>query len=164
MTVDTAPSTRSVLSVSPRSAVVGGIGALCLLISALGPTWLTTPAVPAAHIPALSLDYSDLHKLSRSGQVPTTWIQQNFFSWIGWTLIIAMLLVVAGAALLRRRPLNLVAVGLSVVGLVLGLFAAKGALTWSQFSNELPHLQIGAYLLVGGFIVTLISGFIPERN
>lgn len=164
MTVQTAPATRSRISVSPLPALVGGIGAVFLVISALGPTWLYSPAVPAAHIPALSLSYADLNTLANSGHVPSTWVQENYFAWIGWLLIIATILATGAAVLLRQRRLGFVGLGLSALGLVLGLFAAKGALSWSQFSHQIPNLRVGAYLLIVGFLLTLVTALLPERR
>lgn len=170
MTVQANPSspstsaTRSAITLSRRKAVIGGIGAVFLLIAPLGPTWLASPAVPAAHIPAMALNYSDLHHLTTSGLAPTTWVQENFFSWLGWLLIAVTILATAAAVLLARRAVGIVNLVLAVAGLLIGLFAAKGALTWSQFSHEIPNLRIGAYLLVVGFLLILVSALTPERR
>lgn len=155
---------RPMLAISLRSAVVGGIGAVLLLVSPLGPGWLFTPANPAFHIPAATLDFSDLHHLTSSGIAPTNWVQQNYFSWLGW-LLIALTIVATGAAVLvRRRFLIAVAAVLSVLGLVVDVFADKGVLTWSQFYREVPNLRIGTYLLIAGYLLTLLSALIPERG
>jgi len=156
---------RPALALSLRSAVIGGTGTVLLLISPLGLTWLAAKAVPAAHIPAQNLDYADLHHLTSSGLAPTNWVQQNYFSWLGWLLIILTVLATAAAALLGRRVLGIVGITTAALGLVLGLFAAKGVLTWSAFSHQVPDLRAGAYFLVVGFLLLLIaSALTPERS
>ncbi len=166
MTVGTATtSSRPELALNLRAAVVGGVGAVLLLISPLGLTWLAAKAVPAAHIPAQNLSYADLHHLTSSGMAPTNWVQQNYFSWLGWLLIVLAVLTTAAAALLGRRSLGAVGVVVSALGLVLGLFAAKGVLTWSAFYHQIPNLRAGAYFLVVGFILLLIaSALTPQRR
>jgi hypothetical protein len=142
--------------------VLGGVGALLLLVSALGPGWFYSPAQPQAHIPATTLSYQGLHHLADSGLAPTNWIQQNYFSWLGWLLIIVTVLATGAAVVSGRRVLSLVGAAFSLLGLVLGLFAAKGALSWSQFGHQLPNLRVGAYLLVAGFVLTCVSALAPE--
>jgi len=155
MTVGTATtSSRPELALNLRAAVVGGVGAVLLLISPLGLTWLAAKAVPAAHIPAQNLSYADLHHLTSSGMAP-----------LGWLLIVLAVLTTAAAALLGRRSLGAVGVVVSALGLVLGLFAAKGVLTWSAFYHQIPNLRAGAYFLVVGFILLLIaSALTPQRR
>lgn len=164
MTAQTATPTRPALGLSPLTAVVGGIGAVFLLISVFGISWISIPAVPVAHIPAMNLDYSGLHHLSSSGTVPTDWIQKNYFSWIGWVLIVTAIIAVGATALLGHRVLGILGAVLSALGVILGLFAAKGALTWSQFWHEIPDLRAGAYLLVVGFLLILVAALLPRHR
>ena len=95
-TTSTSPSTRPALALNPASAVVGGVGAVLLLIAPLGLAWFFSPAVPSMHIPSMTLSFSGLHHLSSSGMAPTNWIQKNYFAWLGWVLIIATI-VITGA-------------------------------------------------------------------
>ena len=164
MTAQTTSSTRPLLAVRLRSAVVGGIGAVFLLVALLGTGWLFSPANATLHIPATTLNFADLHHLTSSGMAPTNWIQKNYFSWLGWLIIAATIVATIAAVLIRRRFLNILVVVLSVVGLVVGLFAAKGVLTWAQFSHQVPNLRVGTYLLIAGFVLTLVSALIPERG
>jgi hypothetical protein len=164
MTAHTTPSTRLVLSVSPRSAAVAGVGAVLLMISLLGPGWLFSPANEAAHIPATTLNFADLHQLSSSGAVPTNWIQHNYFAWLGWVLIVATIVATSAAVLGGGRLFGALGVVLSVLGLLLGLFAAKGVLTWSRFYHLVPDLRVGAYLLVVGYLLTLVSAAASGRR
>ena len=164
MTVQASSSTRPALNIRTRSAVVGGLGAVLLIISTLGIAWFHIPAQPQAHVPALTLSYNGLHHLASSGLAPTNWIQQNYFAWLGWVLIAATIIATGAAALAGHRLLSGAGAVLSLLGLVLGLFAAKGVLSWSQFSHEIPDLRIGAYLLVIGFLLTLVSVLVPERD
>jgi hypothetical protein len=164
MTVKTTLATRSrpASIACPRSAVVGGVGAVLLVISPLGLGWLFSPAVAAAHIPAMTLNFADLGTLSSSGRVPTNWIQENYFSWIGWALIALTIVATGAAAVTGRRPLRVLSVILSVAGLLVSLFAAKGVLSWSQFSREIPNLRVGVCLLIVGYLLTLAAGVIQD--
>jgi hypothetical protein len=164
MTVQTASPARAALRIRPRSALIGGLGAVLLLISPLGVGWFYVPAVPQAHIPATTLSYQGLHHLAGSGMAPTNWVQQNYFAWLGWLLIVAAILITGAAVVTGRRALDMAGAALCLLGLVLGLFAAKGALSWSQFAHELSNLRVGAYLLVAGFFIILVSALIPEAD
>jgi hypothetical protein len=164
MAVHVRALTRPSLNVRPRSAVIGGLGAVLLLVAPSGPAWFHIPGQPKAHIPATTLSYAGLHHLSSSGLTPTDWIQHNYFAWLGWVLIAATVVLTAGAVLLGRHLLAVAAAVLSLLGLVLGIYAAKGVLTWSQFLHQVPHLRVGAYLLVVGFLLTALAAFVPERR
>jgi hypothetical protein len=164
MAVQTTPATRPVLTLRPRSAVIGGVGAVLLLIAPLGLGWLFSPAVAVAHIPAQTLSFAGLHHLTSSGIAPTNWIQKNYFAWLGWVLIIATIIATGASVLTGRRSLGVLAVVLSVLGLVLSLFAFKGVLTWSQFIHQIPNVRVGAYLLIAGYLLTLASGLTAERR
>lgn len=165
MTVKTSDASRSPLViVCPRSAIVAGAGAVLLVIAPLGLGWLFSPAVAAEHIPAMTLNFGNLATMSSSGRVPTDWIQENYFSWIGWALIALTVVAAGAAAVTGRPPLRVLSVIVSVVGLVVSLFAAKGVLSWSQFWHEVPDLRIGVCLLIVGYLLTLAAGLVAERR
>ncbi|GAA3218745.1 hypothetical protein [Actinocorallia longicatena] len=148
----------------PLPAALAGLGAVLLLIAPLGPGWLFSPANPAAGIPAITLSFADLHRLTSSGPVPTNWIQENYFSWLGWALIAVTILTTAAGVLLRRRELNSTAAALAALGIVLTVLAAKGTLTWSQFSDETPHIRVGVYLLQLGYVLMIAAAATAQKR
>ena len=163
-TTSTSPSTRPALALNPASAVVGGVGAVLLLIAPLGLAWFFSPAVPSMHIPSMTLSFSGLHHLSSSGMAPTNWIQKNYFAWLGWVLIIATIVITGAAVLLRRRSLGAAAIVLSVLAVILTQLAAKGTLTWSQYAHQSSNTRIGVYVLLVGYLLTLVAGIMQTRR
>lgn len=164
MTVQTTPATRTVSPLRPRSAIVGGAGAVLLLIAPLGLGWLFSPAVPVAHIPATTLTFAGLHHPASSGMAPTNSIQKSYFSWLGWALFIVTIIATGAAVLTGRRSLSVLVVVLSVLGLLVSVFAFKGVQTWSQFNHQVTNVRIGGWLLIAGYLLTLVSGLIPQRR
>jgi len=105
-------------------------------VALLGAGWLYVPANPAIKAPATTLGFNDLHDLAASGAVPTTWLQQNYFGWLGWTLIIIIIVALSLAtALTGKRSVAMALAGAGVVSLAVNFFAVKGALTWGQFTD-----------------------------
>jgi hypothetical protein len=160
----TKPTTRAALTVSPRAAIIGGVGAVLLLIAPLGLVWLYSPAIAALHIPAMNLTFTDLHHLADSGLAPTNWIQKNYFAWLGWVLIIATIVVTAAAVVIRRRAFGVAAIATSVLALILTQLAAKGTLTWSAYAHESSNTRIGVYVLIVGYLLTLVAGIMQSRR
>jgi uncharacterized membrane protein len=116
------------------------------------------------HIPSMTLSFSGLHHLSSSGMAPTNWIQKNYFAWLGWVLIIATIVVTGAAVLLRRRSLGAAAIVLSVLAVILTQLAAKGTLTWSQYAHQSSNTRIGVYVLLVGYLLTLVAGIMQTRR
>jgi len=132
----------------------------CLAAGFLGPAWIYVPANPAANAPAARLDFGDLGRLTGSPGVPTTWLQQSYFDWLGWLTAIVVVLGLAAAILVRSRALAPVATGLAVLALIVKVLALKGPLTWAQVVDQLANLRLGSYLvdlgLVGATAIALV--------
>jgi hypothetical protein len=123
-----------------------------LLISLLGPGWLFVPANPAARMPETTLSFGDLHDLANSGALPTTHIQQSYFGWLGWTLVLATGITALLVAVVARRALVALLAVLSVAGVVVTTFGLKGALTWANFVDQVPNVRVGGYLVFIGYV------------
>jgi hypothetical protein len=138
----------------------------CLVAGLLGPAWIYVPANPAASAPAARLDFGDLRQLTGSPGVPTTWLQQSYFDWLGWLGAIVVMLGVAAAILVRSRAVALVATGLAVLALIVTGLALKGPLTWAQVVDQLANLRLGSYLvdlgLMGAAAISL--ALVPRRR
>ena len=123
------------------------VSPVLLLVALLGAGWLYVPANPAIKAPATTLGFNDLHDLAASGAVPTTWLQQNYFGWLGWTLIIIIIIIVAlslATALTGKRSVAMALAGAGVVSLAVNLFGLKGALTWGQFKAKVT-VQVSSH-------------------
>lgn len=123
-----------------------------LLVSLLGPGWLFVPANPAAKMPETTLSFGDLHNLANSGIIPTTHIQQLYFGWLGWTLVLATGVTAVFVAVVSRRALVALLAVLSVAGVVATTFGMKGTLTWADFVDQVPNVRVGGYLVFIGYL------------
>lgn len=146
-----------------RTAVYVVAGAL-LLISLMGPGWLFVPANPALQAPAMTLNFGDLGELTSGEVVPTNALQQAYFGWLGWTLVLATLAAAAAHVATRVRPVGVLVSVLAVCGLIINTFGVKGTLNWSQFFDQTPNMRAGAYLIIVGYVVALIASLIPDRR
>lgn len=136
-----------------------------LLVALLGAGWLYVPANPAIKAPATTLGFQDLHELAASGVVPTTWVQQNYFGWLGWTLVGIVIALCAATAITGRRVMAGALAAAGIVGLAINVFAVKGALTWGQFMDQVPNIRIGGYCAIAGYLLALaISGVRAARR
>lgn len=57
---------------------------------------------------------------------PTTWLQQNYFGWLGWTLIIIVIALSLATALTGKRSVAMALAGAGGVSLAVNLFAVQG--------------------------------------
>lgn len=134
------------------------VSPVLLLVALLGAGWLYVPANPAMKAPATTLGFNDLHDLAASGAIPTTWLQQNYFGWLGWTLIIIVIALSLATALTGKRSVAMALAGAGVVGLAVNLFAVKGSLTWGQFTDQVPNIRVGGYCAIVGYLLVVALG------
>lgn len=135
-----------------------------LLVSLLGPGWLFVPGNPAAKMPATTPTFGDLHDLAQSGAVPTTTLQQSYFGWLGWSLVLATGITAVLVAVVGRRVLVVLLAALSVAGLVVTTFGLKGAHTWADFLDQVPNVRVGGYLVFVGYISALAVVALLAKN
>jgi hypothetical protein len=141
-----------------RLAAASATIPVVLLVSLLGPGWLFVPANQAAKMPETTLSFGNLHDLANSGAVPTTNIQQWYFGWLGWTLVLATGITALLIAVLARRALMVLLGVLSVAGVVVTTFGLKGALSWADFFDQVPNVRLGGYLVFIGYLSALAFG------
>lgn len=167
-----APFSESTASVPARSKskpkaaapAAAAAAAVLLVTSLVGPGWLYVPANPAAQVPAMTLSFGDLHDLTAGGAVPTNGLQDAYFSWLAWILVAAVSVLAVALAVAPRRSLAWLVVVASVVGLVVTTLALKGPLSWGDFLDQAKNLRIGGYLVIIGFIGTLVLAAISLRR
>lgn len=135
-----------------------------LVLSPLGPAWLQVAANPAAKLPEMALSFGDLHDLTSSGAAPTNGIQEVYFGWLGWILVLATVVVAAAFVATRRVEAAILVAVIAVVGLAITALGVKGPLTWSQLFEQAENIRLGGYLMVLGYLVTLIAGLVGARQ
>ncbi|MEO5664499.1 MAG: hypothetical protein ABIR39_14570 [Nocardioides sp.] len=140
------------------------VSPVLLLVALLGAGWLFVPANPAIEAPATTLGFDELHDLAASGVIPTTWVQQNYFGWLGWTLVILVIALALATAAAGLRFVAMALAGAGLVGLAINVFAVKGALTWGQFTDQIPNIRIGGYCAIVGYILAIALGAIGSAR
>ena len=129
-----------------------------LVVALIGPGWLYSPANPVVGSPSTTLDFQGLNDLV--SHVPSTGRQQAYFGWLGWCLV-ALTVLSMLAATVRSSP---VAAGvvciIALTGLASTLFAVKGSMTWSQFSDSLHDVRAGAFMVLGGYLAAAAGGLV----
>jgi hypothetical protein len=134
------------------------ISPVLLLAALLGAGWLYVPANPAIKTPATTLAFDDLHNLARSGAVPTTWVQENYFGWFGWTLVVIVIALLLATVAAGRRPFGTALAAAGLLGLIFNVFAVKGALSWGQFADQIPNIRIGGYCAIIAYLLAVALG------
>ncbi|MCW2756564.1 MAG: hypothetical protein JWO46_310 [Nocardioidaceae bacterium] len=140
------------------------LGALSLLISLLGTPWVFFPANPAAKAPASTASFSDLKTVIGSGKIPTTWVQDVYFGWFAWVLVIAVIALGVAAVVARSRAAHIALRVVGLVGFVMTVFAFKGEMTWAQYWDGHTNLRLGGYLVFLGFILAAVAGGLRPRR
>ncbi|ATQ30210.1 hypothetical protein CS378_16625 [Rhodococcus ruber] len=135
-----------------------------IAIAPLGMPWIHTPANDAANLPAADLSFADLRTLTGQGAVPTNTLQQAYFGWLAWPLIVVTLLAAAAMIAIRTSWSAIALAAVSVAALVVTTFAVKGPLTWSAFLDQAPNMRIGGVLVLVGWLLTLAAGASGSRG
>ncbi|GGF11317.1 hypothetical protein [Williamsia phyllosphaerae] len=150
--MSTTTATRSSIRTLGGFAVLAGAGSILSIISLIGPTWLFSPAQPAAGVPEMSLDFATLGDITASS--PST-VQSSYFGWLGWTLVIVTIAAAAAAIVTRIRLLAAAEGVIALVALVVTVFAVKGPLSWGGFYDAIPNMRIGGYLITIGLVLII---------
>ena len=129
--------------------------ALLLAASLLGPTWMFSPAQPAANVPEQHLSFSDL--AAATAESPSS-IQAAYFGWLGWTLVILTIAATIVAVLRPRRLLTMAEAAIGAITLIVTALALKGPLTWGGFIDAVPTLRLGGYMIIVGLILVVAHG------
>jgi hypothetical protein len=148
------PTARGMLPAGVAVVLAG----LLLVVSLTTLGWLHMAANSMGPGPAVTLDFSDLRTLTDTPGVPTNTVQSEFFGWLAWLFVIVGLALGLATAATRARIAALALAGTALVTLVVDLFAVKGPLTWSAFSDQLPDIRLGAYFMIAGLVVLLAIG------
>ena len=156
--------TLSLVRAKRSSVITLGIAAVMLVIAPLGPGWLHVPANPALKTPATTLSFSDLHDFIASGVAPTNALQEAYFSWLAWVLIVLTLLVGVVTVATANRAAAVALAALGFVSLALTALSIKGAMDWGWFFDQVQYIRVGGYLLIVGFVITLILGVVTAAR
>jgi surface polysaccharide O-acyltransferase-like enzyme len=131
------------------------VGAVLLIVSLMGPTWLALFSKSDA-------SFSDLRTATKPATAPG--VQHAYFGWLAWTLVIIAIVALAASILtvgIIRRSAAALAIVLAVVGIVLTLVCVK------ELDVEDPHgsfwthfgwIRYGGYLHVVGWVAAIAAG------
>lgn len=146
----TASATNRTAALDVRELAVVALGAVLLLVSLVGPTWLVMPSPDGGA--AVPVSFADL-VVATDGS-PST-IQATFFGWCAWVLFGVLIALSIGVLLTSNRALAVgAALGAAIVAVVATL-ALKGPQTWAQTIESLPNLRLGGYLMLLGLVALL---------
>jgi hypothetical protein len=140
---------------SVRAARTVAIGAALVLgvISLTSMNWLHMAANPATHAPAVDVSCDEIADLLRIPGVPSTGIERAYFHFLGWTLLLALVLLSVVAISVRNHAIAWCAMAADVVALVVFVLSVKGALSWGAFLRSAPDVRTGAWLMPLAFVV-----------
>ncbi len=159
-----APSIRATIVGSRGYAAAFALAAVLLMAALVGPGWLFVPANPLAKLPAMTLDFGNLHDLTHAGAVPSNAVQKAYFGWLEWTLVLSTIVLSAALVATKHQVSRIGVAAVSVAGLVFTVLGVKGPLTWSQLFDQIKNIRIGGYLVVTGYLVALAAAVALGRT
>jgi hypothetical protein len=133
--------------------VLAVLGAAAGIISLTALKWYST--LGRAH-------FSDVHKLIKGLGSEANGFGKAYFGWLAWVLL-AVAVVVAILANLptpARSALRALGALISLAGIGLTFLGIKFANN-TRYSQFIKHANIGFYVLLGAFALTLIGSIIP---
>jgi hypothetical protein len=150
----------SPISSGARFGVVGatfaGIGAVLLIISFTAVDWFSGGG------PTTFGDIKDSLDANSNG---ATGLAQAYFSWLGWTLLVLVVLIAIAASLPSPAsgPLRALGAVLAAAAIALTFFAIQ-IFDGTSYSEYLKHASIGFYLAIAGFLLAGIGALCGPSN
>lgn len=143
------------------AAALSVLAAAALIVSLLGPTWV-------ALVGKLDVSFPTLRALTSLDSAPA--IQHAYFTWLGWTLTIVVIVGLLAAVLIPvpmvTRASQLLVVLLSLAGVVLTLAAVyqlEDEVPGGTFLKHFGWLRVGGYLHVVGWVLAIIAVVAASR-
>jgi hypothetical protein len=138
--------------------VLNVAAALALLISLLGPTWLNMGG-------KANVSFSNLRTATRPAAAPG--LQHAYFGWLGWTLVVLVVVGLIAAFVVKHVAASAVVVVLSLVGVILTLGCVKQLDVEDPSGGFFTHfgwIRVGGYLHVVGFVLAIAACVIAQRG
>jgi hypothetical protein len=132
-----------------------GAAVIAVFLSLITLVWTALPAIPLAHLPAMSLTLSDLDKLTAIAALPS--LTTAFYQWLAWTMA---LVVMGTAAVALARPSRATrAAGLlaSILGLLITISALKAPVSWHDYWADTSQVRAGTILFELFFVACAIA-------
>ncbi|PZS17515.1 MAG: hypothetical protein DLM57_08340, partial [Pseudonocardiales bacterium] len=144
-------------------ALIAALGAILVIVAFTAVDWFKKGSGSHSH-------FSDIHRALDQGKGFAAGPAKLYFAWLGWTLLVAVVIV----ALLANLP-SPAAAALRILGSLLALAAialsflaislAKSGLHGPAYTTYLKDARLGFYLAVGGFLLAGIGAAIgPMRR
>jgi hypothetical protein len=138
-------------------ATLAGIGGVLLIIAFTAVDWLDLSG---------SISFSDIHDRLSQDSSGATGVADTYFSWLGWVLVVAVVVIAIAASLPTPASGPLRAFGAIVAAAAIALtFFAIQLSDGVAYSSFIKHASIGFYLAIGGFLLAGIGALCgPSRR
>jgi hypothetical protein len=139
--------------------VIAAVGAVLVVLSFTVLDWLTRGSEPDSH-------FRTIRRVLSRDAVPAAGPAKLYFSWLGWALLVAVVVF----ALLANLPSPLtnafrVIGALGAAAAIAVTFVAIKLADGPAYSEYLKHARIGFYVAVGGFLLVGIGALVgPARE
>jgi hypothetical protein len=139
-------------------ATFAGVGLVVLIISFTAVNWFSS---------AFGGDskFSDLHDGVKANSAAATGVAKTYFSWLGWVLLIATVVIAIAATLPSPAsgPLRALGAVLAAAAIALTFFAVQ-LTDGAAYTTFLKHTSIGFFLALGGFLLAGIGALCGPSN
>lgn len=138
-------------------ATLAGVGGVLLVIAFTAVDWLDLKP---------SSSFSDIHDRLAADSTGATGVADTYFSWLGWVLVIAVVVIAIAASLPTPASGPLRALGAIVAAAAIALtFFAIQLSDGVAYSSFIKHASVGFYLAIGGFLLAGIGALTgPSRR
>jgi hypothetical protein len=138
-------------------ATFAGIGGVLLIIAFTAVDWISQ---------GRSSSFGDIHDAMAANSDGATGVADAYFSWLGWVLVIAVLVVAIAATLPTPASGPLRALGAIIAAAAIALtFFAIQLSDGLPYSSFIKHASVGFYLAIGGFLLAGIGALAgPSRR
>jgi hypothetical protein len=132
-------------------ATFAGVGLVLLIIAFTAVPWFTNSVGTQSH-------FGDLHDLVDARSASATGVADAYFSWLGWVLVIATVVIAIVATLPSPAsgPLRALGAVLAAAAIALTFFAIQ-IFDGTAYSDYIKHASVGFYLAIGGFLLAGIG-------
>lgn len=137
---------------------LSAVGALALLVSLLGSTFLSLGG-------NAGVSFADLRTATRPAVAPG--LQHAYFGWLAWTLVILVLVGLVAVSVVKHVAVIGAVIALSVLGVVLTLGCVKELDVEDPSGGFVTHfswIRIGGYLHVVGFVLAIAACILALRS
>jgi hypothetical protein len=138
--------------------VIAAVGAVLVVLAFTMLDWLTRGSEADSH-------FRTIHRVLTRDAVPAAGTAKLYFSWLGWALLVAVVVF----ALLANLPSPLtnafrVIGALGAAAAIAVTFVAIKLADGPAYSEYLKHARIGFYVAVGGFLLIGIGALVGPAH